>query len=251
MMALPGISTKQEFVLQRPFVPRSKPNQLSSFLVARNDGKNYGDLVLYQMPTDSVAPSPFRASSLIEANNVISKQFSLLDQRGSSVVRGAPQLVPINNSIFYVRPIFVRGKDSFPRWNYVAVTYGENAVLDQVGVADAAKHLLNNTQPPVEVGGGSNTPTTTTTTPSTTPNTQPQTGQTVESLLAQAAALTPQANQALADQDLGKWQDIIKEQQRLIQRANELAGQSSSGTTTTVPSSTSTSSPKTTTTAHA
>ncbi|MDQ1481090.1 MAG: uncharacterized protein QOI44_1951 [Actinomycetota bacterium] len=251
MMALPGISTKQEFVLQRPFVPRSKPNQLSSFLVARNDANNYGDLVLYQMPTDSVAPSPFRASSLIEANNVISKQFSLLDQRGSSVVRGAPQLVPINNSIFYVRPIFVRGKDSFPRWNYVAVTYGENAVLDQVGVADAAKHLLNNTQPPVPLDGGSGTPTTTPTTPSTTPNTQPPGGQTVESMLAQAAALTPQANQALADQDLGKWQDIIKEQQRLIQRANELAGQSSSGTTTTVPSSTSTSSPKTTTTAHA
>jgi uncharacterized protein len=249
MMALPGISKKQEFVLQRPFVPRSKPNQLSSFLVARNDAKNYGDLVLYQMPTDSVAPSPYRASSLIEAHNVISKQFSLLDQRGSSVVRGAPQLVPVNNSIFYVRPIFVRGKDSFPRWNYVAVTYGENAVLDQVSVADAAKHLLNNTQPPVPLDGGSGTPTTTPTTPSTTPNTQPPRGQTVESLLAQAAALTPQANQALADQDLGKWQDIIKEQQRLIQQANELAGQSSSTTTTTtVPSSTSTSRPKTTTT---
>ncbi len=158
MMALPGISTKQEFVLQRPFVPRSKPNQLSSFLVARNDPANYGELVLYQMPTDSVAPSPFRASSLIEANNVISKQFSLLDQRGSSVVRGDPQLIPIGNSIIYVRPIFVQGKDSFPRWNYVAVTYGENAVLDQTGVSDAVVHLLDNTQPPVETGGGPVTP---------------------------------------------------------------------------------------------
>jgi uncharacterized membrane protein (UPF0182 family) len=250
MMALPGISTKQEFVLQRPFVPRSKPNQLSSFLVARNDGDNYGDLVLYQMPTDSVAPSPFRASSLIEANNVISKQFSLLDQRGSSVVRGAPQLVPIGNSIFYVRPIFVKGKDSFPRWNYVAVTYGENAVLDGFGVADAANHLLANTQPSVQPGGGSQTPTTT---PTTTPNTQPSGGATVESLLAQAAALTPRANQALADQDLSAYQGFIKQQQSLIQRANELAGQSSPGTTTTtVPSSTSTSTAKTTTTvAHA
>jgi hypothetical protein len=129
------------------------------------------------------------------------------------------------------------------------VTYGENAVLDQVGVADAAKHLLNNTQPPVEVGGGTGTPTTTPTTPSTTPTTQPPSGETVESLLAQAAALTPQANQALADQDLGKWQDIIKRQQALIQRANELAGQSSSGsTTTTAPRSTSTTAPRTTTT---
>ena len=94
-------------MLERPFVPRSKANQLSSFLVARNDPAHYGQLVLYQMPTDSVAPSPSRAASLIEANPVISKQFSLLDQRGSSVIRGHAQLVP-DRQLDLLRPADLR-----------------------------------------------------------------------------------------------------------------------------------------------
>jgi uncharacterized protein len=88
MMQLPG-EKDQEFILQRPFVPRRKANQLSSFLVARNDGEAYGKLVLYSVPESAVAPSPSRASSLIEADPRISKTFSLLDQRGSEVVCGA------------------------------------------------------------------------------------------------------------------------------------------------------------------
>jgi uncharacterized membrane protein (UPF0182 family) len=241
MMSLPGVSKEQEFVLERPFVPRSKANQLSSFMVARNDPAHYGQLVLYQMPTDSVAPSPSRAASLIEANPTISKQFSLLDQRGSSVIRGQAQLIPIGNSIFYVRPIFVQGKGSgsFPRWNYVAVTYGEQAVLDDTSVADAINHLLARTQPTLEPNGGT-----------TTPTTQPPGGGTVASLLAQADGLTAQANRALADLDLAAYQRIIKQQQALIEQASKLAAQSSSTTTTSTPgsTSTSTSAPRTTTT---
>ena len=111
MMQLPG-ETKQEFVLERPFVPRSKSNQLSSFLVARNDGSNYGKLILYQTPDQSNVPSPARAASLIEADPQISAKFSLLDQLGSKVVRGATQLVPMGNSLVYVRPIYVEGQGS-------------------------------------------------------------------------------------------------------------------------------------------
>ncbi|MDQ1508199.1 MAG: uncharacterized protein QOG50_43 [Actinomycetota bacterium] len=251
MMSLPGVSKEQEFVLERPFVPRSKANQLSSFMVARNDPAHYGQLVLYQMPPDSVAPSPSRAASLIEANPVISKQFSLLDQRGSSVIRGQAQLLPIGNSIFYVRPIFVQGQGSFPRWNYVAVTYGERAVLDTTSVADAIVHLLAATQPSVAPGGGTPTPTTTTT---TTPTTQPTGGPTVSSLLLQAKQLFADANTALANQDLATFQADYKKAVTLVQQASGLAaGQTppttpSSSTSTSRPSSSSTSIPKTTTT---
>jgi len=218
-------------------------------MVARNDPANYGQLVLYQMPPDSVAPSPSRAASLIEANPVISKQFSLLDQRGSSVIRGAAQLVPIGNSIFYVRPIFVQGQGSFPRWNYVAVTYGERAVLDSTSVADAVNHLLANTQPAVEQpgGGGTTTTTTTTTTPTTTPTSQPPGNATVAQLIARANQLTTAKKNALADQDFAAYGRADAEQQRIIERLNELLGPSSGTSTSTTPP-TSTSSPRTTTT---
>ncbi len=107
-MQLPG-EQGQEFVLMRPYTPRGKPNQLSSFLVARNDGEHYGKLVSYEVP-NSDAPSPAEAKTLIESERSISEQFSLLDQRGSRVIRGSVQLLPIGNSIVYARPVYVEGR---------------------------------------------------------------------------------------------------------------------------------------------
>jgi uncharacterized protein len=248
MMQRPGES-QQEFVLERPFVPRAKANQLSSFLIAGNDGGpngNYGKLTLYQVPDQSVAPSPVRASSLIEADPRISKTFSLLDQRGSQVVRGAAQLIPVDNTIFYVRPIYVEGsvQKPLPRWNYVAVTYGESAVLDTT-VASAVQNLLAKTIPIAEqeaLNGNvstptpTTTPTTSTTTPGSTPITAPPNA-TVAQLLSSANDLFNRANVALANQDLATFDNDYKQAIALVARANQL---SSGSTPTTTPSSTST-----------
>jgi uncharacterized membrane protein (UPF0182 family) len=260
MMQLPGEKSKQEFVLERPFIPRSKSNQLSSFLVARNDGKNYGKLILYQTPDQSNVPSPARAASLIEADPQISAKFSLLDQLGSKVVRGATQLVPMGNSLIYVRPIYVEGQGSqaIPRFDFVAVTYGERAVLDDKGVSDAVTNLLNDTTPAAELPGSTpnqggttgstGSTTTTTTTPNTTPNTTPTGNLTVGQLLARANDLFAQANAALARQDLAAFDADYKAGAALVAQATAL--ESTGSTTTTVPFSTppSTSSPTTTTT---
>ena len=248
MMQLPG-ETGQEFVLERPFVPIRKANQLSSFMVARNDGGNYGKLILYQAPDQSNAVSPARASSLIEADPNISAKFSLLDQLGSKVVRGDAQLIPMDGSIFYVRPIYVEGSGNspLPRFNYVAVTYGERAVLD-TSVSSAVGHLLNNTIPPVEITGntspvsgpnGNTIPTTTTTTPGSTTNTQPPSNATVAQLLAQANDLFTQANAALANQDLATYADDVKQAGVLVARAAALSA-SVPTTPTSVPVSPST-----------
>ena len=203
MMQLPG-EHGQQFVLERPFVPRTKSNQLSAFMIAGNDGSNYGKLTLYTVPDQSLAPSPVRAATSIDADPNISKIFSLLDQRGSTVVRGAAQLIPIDNSIFYVRPIYVvgtTGGQPLPRWHFVAVTYGENAVLD-TSVSDAVDNLLAGTIPAAEsnvLNGNTNPNTTPTTTPTTTPNTTPGTGTqppsnaSVASLISEANNLYTQA----------------------------------------------------------
>jgi uncharacterized membrane protein (UPF0182 family) len=255
MMQLPG-KTGQEFVLERPFVPRSKANQLSSFLVARNDGPNYGHLILYQAPDQSNAPSPARAASLIEADPQISAKFSLLDQLGSKVVRGATQLVPMGNSLLYVRPIYVEGSgtQAIPRFDFVAVTYGEKAVLD-TSVTDAVSNLLNNTTPAVELpnsatnpGGTPSSSTTTTTTPGTpTTNTQPPSNATVAQLLAEARTLYSQADAALATGDVGTWADDVKRAEVLVLRAADLSPSTptSSSTTTSGPTTTTTTRPKT------
>ena len=120
-------------MLERPFVPIRKANQLSSFMVARNDGSNYGKLILYQAPDQSNAVSPARAASLIEADPNISAKFSLLDQlrfEGAARRRAADS----DGRLDLLRPARstwrARASSPLPRFNYVAVTYGERAVLD-------------------------------------------------------------------------------------------------------------------------
>ena len=92
---------------------------------------NYGNWCCTR-PRISRTRSRRRAASLIEADPKISAKFSLLDQLGSKVLRGDTQLIPMDGAIFYVRPIYVEGSGNspLPRFNYVAVTYGERAVLD-------------------------------------------------------------------------------------------------------------------------
>ena len=85
MMQLPGRASGQEFVLQRPFVPIRKANQLSSFMVARQDGENYGKLVAVPGARPIGRGVTARAASLIEADPTISRNFSLLDQHRPTV----------------------------------------------------------------------------------------------------------------------------------------------------------------------
>jgi hypothetical protein len=246
-------------------VPRAKGNQLSAFMMAGNDGPNYGKLTLYQVPDNSVAPSPLRASTLIEADPNISKTFSLLDQRGSQVLRGAAQLIPMDNTIFYVRPIYVEGSAAgssgkqLPRWNYVAVTYGESAVLDK-SVSSAVRNLLAGTIPDVEQaalngnvsgnnnnGGGSSTTTTTTTPTSGSTGVQPPPpNASVNQLLALAQQASDQADADLRAGNLAAYARDIERVQALVRQANQLAA----STPTTQPAArpTTTTAPRATTT---
>jgi uncharacterized membrane protein (UPF0182 family) len=263
LMMQPPDGKGQEFVLQRPFVPRRKANQLSAFLMAGSDGDNYGKLTLYEVPDNSAAPSPVRASSLIEADPNISRTFSLLDQRGSQVVRGAAQLIPVGDTIFYVRPIYIEGSQTgsssrpLPRWNYVAVTYGEEAVLD-TSVSSAVKNLIAGTIPQAErdaLNGNvenppdEEPPTTTPTTPDTTPDTSPPNAS-VEDLVRALATASQRADDALAAGDLTEWAKQIEIMKRLIAEANlALPPEGSGSTTTTTPAgATTTTRPRSTTT---
>ncbi|MCU1426397.1 MAG: hypothetical protein JWL83_397 [Actinomycetia bacterium] len=237
MMQLPG-QTGQEFVLTRSFVPRGKDNQLTAFLAARSDPGHYGQLMAYNTPDTIQVPSPSRAATLIESDPAISKQLSLLDQRGSKVDRGEVQLLPIKDSVVYVRPFWVEGTGggSYPRFRRVAMTYGESAVL-ATSIQDGLNFLFHtgttgNTTPPPTPGG-------------------PVTPSSVASLLTRAQNEYNLAIQALNKKDLGGYQDHITAMEKLITQAqNTLTAAGSSGSTTST-STPSTTRPGTTTTTTA
>jgi uncharacterized membrane protein (UPF0182 family) len=227
-------SDQQEFLLTRPYVPRGKPNQLSAFMVARMDGENYGKLVSYEIPTTLVAPSPAQAATLIESDPQISSTLSLIDQRGSVVQRGNVQLIPVGSSIIYARPIYVegQGEGQFPRLRFVALTYGNSAVLvDFEGegqfstVDEAIAQLLARPEGAPGEPGDEPPDGTTTTSTAPAPTTTPPNGSTttvatdVNGLLAQAASEFAAAQQALEANDLGAYQQHVDRARELVEQA--------------------------------
>jgi uncharacterized membrane protein (UPF0182 family) len=241
MMQIPGNrgqAAGQEFVLQRSFVPAANPNVLTAFILARSDGNNYGQLVLYDTPDNKDIPSPSKAASNIDSNTEISKTLSLLDQHGSAVVRGDVQLIPIGDSILYVRPIYVETTQGavFPRFRYVAVAYGDKSVL-----ADSVPAALN-----ALFGAGTSTPTDNGN--NGTPNPAPET-RTAAQLLARAQKEFDAANAALKKSDLATYATQIglaeKDVAAAIKALDKVA---SSSTPTTTPSGSPTTSSATTTT---
>ena len=139
IMKLPG-ERAAEFVNTIPFTPRGRRN-MSALLVARNDGANYGELVLFQLPKGRQIPGPMQVDAQTEQDGQISQDMALWSQSGSVVNRGNMFVVPIENSFLYVKPIYLEAEaGSIPEVRRVVVAYG---VPDGDGVRIAYQPTLD------------------------------------------------------------------------------------------------------------
>jgi uncharacterized membrane protein (UPF0182 family) len=107
---LPGES-QAEFFNSVPFTPRSKQN-MTALLIARNDGENYGELVLYQFPKSKTVYGPEQIEAQIDQNTEISKDFTLWASNGTTYRRGNLFVIPINTSVLYVEPVYLEAQNS-------------------------------------------------------------------------------------------------------------------------------------------
>lgn len=125
IMKLPN-EASEEFISSIPFTPNGKKN-MTGLLIARSDGDNYGDLVLYRLPKDKVVYGPMQIESQIDQNTEISKEFSLWNSSGSTYTRGDMFVIPINDSILYVEPVYLEAATdtSLPEVKRVIVAYGD------------------------------------------------------------------------------------------------------------------------------
>src|SRR5690606_25815968 len=106
---LPG-EERETFMMLRSYVAVSDDDsrrQLTAFMVAQSDPENYGKLVVYEMPSDRLPDGPGLVNSLIQQNPTVAQQISLLNREGSRVSYGDLILVPINDTILYVRPLYL------------------------------------------------------------------------------------------------------------------------------------------------
>jgi len=163
IMRLPG-EARAEFVLMLPMVPSQRENMIA-WLAARCDPPDYGKVVVYEFPKDKQVFGPFQIEARIQQNTDISQQISLWNQMGSRVIRGHLLVVPIENSILYVSPLYLRAATGqLPELKRVIAAYGDRVVMEEtLGAALAA--LFKDTVPPArpsEAGAATSTGSTST-----------------------------------------------------------------------------------------
>jgi len=130
IMKLPGES-REEFILMIPFTPRGKDN-LSAWMVARNDGEFYGQLVVYRFPKQKLVFGPKQITNRINQDTDISQQISLWDQKGSEVIRGNLLVIPIEESLIYVQPIYLRAEGGrIPELKRVIVAHENRIAMEE------------------------------------------------------------------------------------------------------------------------
>ena len=130
IMRLPG-ETNAEFIQMLPFTPRRKDN-LSAWLVARSDPAHYGDVRVFQFPKQKVVFGPRQVVARINQDQMISPQITLWNQQGSQVTWGTLMVIPIEESLIYVRPLYLRGAGGrIPELTRVVVVYQDQIVMEQ------------------------------------------------------------------------------------------------------------------------
>lgn len=130
VMRLPGEKVA-EYLLMRPFTPRQKDN-LAAWMVARNDGDKYGQLIAYRFPRQSLVFGPTQVASRISQDTDVSRQVSLWDQGGSEVIRGELLVIPIESSLLYVQPLYLQASGGkIPELKRVIVAHEGRVVMDE------------------------------------------------------------------------------------------------------------------------
>jgi transcription antitermination factor NusB len=120
-----------EFVQMLPFTPRRKDN-LAAWMVARSDGAHYGRMFVFRFPKQKVVFGPRQIVARINQDQVISPQITLWNQQGSEVIQGTLLVIPIEESLLYVRPLYLRAAGGkIPELKRVIVAYHNQIVMEE------------------------------------------------------------------------------------------------------------------------
>jgi uncharacterized protein len=206
IMRLPGESNG-EFMLMLPFTPARRQN-IVAWMSAKSDGADYGKRLVYRFPKDKLVYGPEQIHARLNQDPTISAQVTLLSQRGSSVLWGNLIVIPIQQSLLYVQPMYLLAQQSqIPQLKYVVVATA-NSISMQPTLSEALDQVFS---------GLTVTPPAATTTTTGTPTT---TSSDIAALVSQANEHYNKAQDALKSAD---WVTYGAEMKALQQVLNELA----------------------------
>ena len=215
LMKLPG-EERPSFLLMQPFTPLGRPNMVS-FMVAKSGPlEEYGRIIEYGLPSDSQIDGPGQVGNFVNQDPEISAEFTLLGQGGSRVIQGNMLVIPIEQSLLYVQPIYISANDEasstgIPEFKRVVVSFnGQIEMRDSLSEALTAVFGVSNGDGDGTGDGGT---------------TDPVTGtieEQVVELLARADQAFMEADEAMQNGDLVTWAQKIEEAQAAVEEATRI-----------------------------
>lgn len=200
-----------EYVLMMPFTPKNRPNMIG-WMAARMDGDNYGKLLVYEFNKQETIFGPEQIEARITQDTVISQQLTLWNQSGSRVYRGNLIVIPFDNAVLYVEPIYLQAENSkLPELKRVVVCFG-NSIVMEPSLDQALMRLFG------ENAGQPAKP--------STPSDQPPTEQdTLTSLAKQAREFYDQAQKKLQSGDWAGYGESLNQLNDVLRRLEALTQQ--------------------------
>ena len=200
LMSLPG-ETDLSYLIFQPFNPENRPN-MQSFLVADADPENYGQLIDFRLPKGEFVDGPSQVATRINQDPDISQIFTLLDQQGSSVIKGNLFVVPIDQSVLYYQPIYLQGEQNpLPEFKFVVVVFQDKIIMEET-LSDAIASIF---------GEGS-----------ISESIEESEGESPIDILAKATEAFENAQKELQNGNLGRYQTLIDQAQQYVDLAIEL-----------------------------
>jgi hypothetical protein len=220
----------QQLLQTIAYVPAGNSNTvqgLTAFMIATSDPDDYGQLHVYVTPRGTSVTGPVQADSEIQQNSQAAQITTLLDQHGSSVLLGNNLMVPLDQSVLYIRPLYVTSTSNpLPQLRYVIAVFNQDVAIKSTlaGALSAVLGAKVSTGPggTTKPGGGGT-----------------QTGKGAAYYLSQASADYIAAQKALSAGNLGGYQTKVNAMNRELQLA-QTALTGTSGTSTSTTSSTTT-----------
>jgi uncharacterized membrane protein (UPF0182 family) len=127
---LPGES-RSEFILIMPFTPIKKDNMIA-FMVAKCDQPDYGEIILYTLPKEKLSYGPMQIEARVNQDTEISKQLTLWGQKGSTVIRGNMLVIPIEESLLFIEPLYLKAETSeMPELKRVILSFADKIVMEE------------------------------------------------------------------------------------------------------------------------
>ena len=112
-----------------PMVPRNRDNMIA-WLAARCDGANYGTLIEYSFSKEKLIYGPAQIEARIDQDTTISQQLSLWNQTGSRVIRGNLLVIPIDDALLYVEPLYLSAESrQLPELKRLIASTGDRVVM--------------------------------------------------------------------------------------------------------------------------